>query len=145
MKVIMRKKADEGYMEEMQRAFSEKYGSLDSLGQRTGIEKCSSPGLIDDYEIWKAIRKGAEMEEEIMFSDYSIFDVLRGPRVEMLDFIRKNTVRSIKELAQVMKRDYKNVYFDLSALQEYDLVEIRKKGRERAPVSRIESIEIIFE
>ena len=145
MKVIMRKRADREYMEEMERELEERYGSIDSLAQRTGIEKCSVPSLIDDYEMWKAIKKGAEFEEEVIFSEYSIFDALKASRVEMLEYIRKHRVESIKDLAQALKRDYKNIYFDLSALQEYELVEMKKIGRKRVPVSRIESIEISFD
>ena len=145
MKVIIRKRADEEYLEEREREFSERYGSLDSLAQRTGMEKCSNPSIIDDYEVWKAIRKGAEMEEELIFSDSSIFDALRSSRVEMLEFINRNRVESIKELAHALKRDYKNTYFDIGALQAYGLVEMRKEGRKRVPISRIESIEVVFE
>ena len=145
MKVIMRKRADNEYMEEMEREMEERYGSIDSLAQRTGIEKCSVPALIDDYEVWKAIKKGAELEEEVIFSEYSIFDALKASRVEMLEYLRKHRVESIKDLAQTLKRDYKNIYFDLSALQDYELIEMKKMGRKRVPFSRIESIEVKFE
>jgi predicted transcriptional regulator len=145
MKVIMIKRSTDEHMKEMERDFEEKYGSIDSLAQKTGIEKCSVPSQIDDYEVWKAIRKGAELEEEIVFSEYSIFDALKSSRIEMLEYIRKHRVESIKELAQALKRDYKNIYFDLSALQDYELVEIKVTGRRRVPTSRIEKIEIIFE
>lgn len=145
MRVIMRKKSGEEGIKDIEDELIERYGSIDSLGQRTGIEKCSHPEIVDDYEVWKAIKKGAIIEEEIIFSDYSIFNALSASRVEMLELIRKNRYGSIKELAQALKRDYKNVYFDLRALTEYNLVEIRKKGRDRMPISRVESIEIVFD
>ncbi len=145
MKTIIKKRADKEYMREKEREFEEKYGTLDSLGQKVSIEKCSSPTIIDDYEIWKASRKGAEMEEEIVFYDSSIFGVISASRAEILDFLAKNGVGSIKELAQTIKRDYKNVYFDIMALKRQELLEIRNEGREKIPVSRVERIEILFD
>ncbi len=145
MKAIIRKRADEEYMREKEREFEEKYGTLDSLGQKVSIEKCSLPMLIDDYEIWRAYRRGAEVEEETVFHDSSIFSVISCSRAEILDFMSKNQVRSIKDLAQAVKRDYKNVYFDIMILKKQELVEIRRNGREKIPVSRVEKIEILFD
>lgn len=145
MRAIIKKRADREYLHQKQKEFREKYGTLDSLGQKVSIEKCSFPELIDDYEIWKAIKKGGEIEEEIIFYDYSIFHIMSSSRADMLDFVSKNSIGSIKELAHAMKRDYKNVYFDIMALKKQELVEIKKKGREKVPVSRIEKIEILFD
>ncbi len=145
MKVVIRKRADKEYTLKKQKDHREKYGTLDSLGQKASIEKCSFPELIDDYELWKAIGKGGEMEEEIIFHDSSIFQIMSRSRAEILDFMSKNSVGSIKELAHAVKRDYKNVYFDIMILKKQELVEIKKKGRENIPVSRIEKIEILFD
>ncbi len=145
MKVVIKKRADKEYMLKKERELKEKYGSIDSLGQKASIEKCSFPALIDDYELWKAIEKGCEIEEEIIFQDSSIFRTLSPSRIEMLDFMSKNSVASIKELAHAVKRDYKNVYFDITALKKQELVELIKKGRENIPVSRIEKIAILFD
>ena len=145
MKTLIRKKADKDYIRRKQKELKEKYGTLDSLGQKASIEKCSFPELIDDYELWKALKKGGELEEEIIFHDSSIFQILSPSRAEILDYMSKNTVGSIKDLAHAVKRDYKNVYFDITALKKQELVEIRKKGRENMPVSRVEKIEVLFD
>ena len=145
MKAVIIKRADKNYIRGKQKELRERYGSLDSLGQKASIEKCSFPELIDDYELWKALKKGGDMKEEVIFHDSSIFQILSPSRAEILDFMSRNTVGSIKELAHAVKRDYKNVYFDIAALKKQELVEMRKKGRENIPVSRIEKIEILFD
>lgn len=145
MRAIIKKRADREHIREKRKEFREKYGTLDSLGQKVSIEKCSFPALIDDYEMWKAIEKGCEIEEEIIFYDSSIFHIMTSSRADMLDFVSRNRVGSIKELAHAVKRNYKNVYFDIMALKKQELVEIKKKGREKVPVSRVEKIEILFD
>ncbi len=145
MKVIIRNRVDGEYVHEKADELMRKYGSLDSLGQKASIEKCASPSVVDDYELLKALSKGAEMEEETIFHDYSIFSVLGETRVEILDYLQKNRVRSIKELASALSRDYKNIYYDLTVMRRMELISMVKNGKERVPVSRVKRIEILFE
>jgi hypothetical protein len=145
MKVIIKNRVDGEYIKEKADELVEKYGSLDSLGQKASIGKCASPSTVDDYELLKALLKGAEMEEETVFHDYSIFSVLGETRVEILDYLQKNRASSIKELASALSRDYKNMYYDLTVMQKMELVSITKKGRKRVPVSRVKKIEILFD
>ena len=145
MKVIIQNRVGKDYTKERAEELMEKYGSLDSLGQKASIGKCASPSVVDDYELLKALLKGAEMEEETVFHDYSIFSVLGETRVEILDYLQKNRVESIKELASALSRDYKNIYYDLTVMRKMELISLVKKGKERVPVSRVKRIEILFE
>jgi len=145
MKVIIQNRVEKDYTKERAEELMEKYGSLDSLGQKASIGKCASPSVVDDYELLKALLKGAEMEEETVFHDYSIFSVLGETRVEILDYLQKNRVGSIKELASALSRDYKNIYYDLTVMRKMELISLVKRGKERVPVSRVKRIEILFE
>ncbi len=145
MKVRVRNRVDGDYVKEKADELIARYGSVDSLGQKASIGKCASPSVVDDYEMLRALLKGAEMEEETVFHDYSIFSVLGESRVEILDYLQKNRVSSIKELASALSRDYKNVYYDIMVMKRMELISLVKKGRERVPVSRVKKIEIVFE
>ena len=142
MRVLIRKEADAEYIGEMERSLAGRYGSFDSLGQKASIEKCSSPRTVDDYELWKAIKKGAEMEEEVIFHDYGLFGTMSESRAEILDYLSNHSVGSIKELALALNRDYKNIYFDVSALRKMELISLAGRGRKKAPVCRVREIEI---
>ena len=62
----------------------------------------------------------------------------------MLEYISQKNPISLKALAEETKRDYKNVYDDAKALQRFKLLDFIKEGKNKRPVSRITSIEVLF-
>jgi len=83
--------------------------------------------------------------EEIIYKTSDFYSVLTPRRVEILDYIHTNKPASVKNLALETKRDYKNVYDDVLALEKFDLLEFVREGKNKRPVSRVTGIEISFD
>ncbi len=64
--------------------------------------------------------------------------MLTGKRMELLGYVKRNEVRSIRALANALGRDYRNVHADVRALEAAGLVENTSKGV-RAPYDAIET------
>src|SRR3972149_6767368 len=54
-------------------------------------------------------------------------------------------VRSIQGLATKLRRDYKNTYDDLAALEAWGLVAVRREGKNQRPVSHVTSLRVSWE
>lgn len=70
---------------------------------------------------------------------------LTEKRLELWRMIRDEEPRSLTELAQLVKRDYKDVHQDVAVLVEVGLVDLRKprgtKTRAMKPVSLADQLE----
>ncbi len=64
--------------------------------------------------------------------------VLTGKRMELLRYVRRHEVTSIRSLAKALKRDYSNVHADVQALAGSGLLESSAKGL-RADYDAIET------
>ena len=64
--------------------------------------------------------------------------------MELLEYVSSHNPKSVKTLAAELKRDYKNVYDDLLALQRYCLIEFIREGKNKRPVTRLTGIEVIL-
>lgn len=122
-----------------------KHGSAEKLHQKVMIEKCGDPSSVDDHIIWKAIAaQDCEFVEKITVDSSNIFGDLTPKRVELLEYIRTQDVKSIKDLAHELKRNYKNVYDDLKALEDWGLVSLPRRGKDKKPISHVESLTVTF-
>jgi predicted transcriptional regulator len=54
--------------------------------------------------------------------------VLTNKRMELLRYVRRNNVRSIRALAKALDRDYSNVHADVKALAGAGLLEASARG-----------------
>jgi predicted transcriptional regulator len=54
--------------------------------------------------------------------------VLTVKRVELLSYVRRNKVTSVRALAKALGRDYSNVHADVKALQSAGLIEATAKA-----------------
>ncbi len=148
----------------MQNLLKNKYNDLDDLSIDINRDKCQRPEKVDDYMIWKTINNyEKELEsisehnpelkpkiflhfrEEIIFTTSDLYSVLTPRRVEILEYIHKNNPKSVKSLAEEITRDYKNVYDDLKALEEFNLIEFVKEGKNKRPISRLTALELILD
>lgn len=145
MKVRITKQRKRTDIEDIIQEGKRKYGSFDSLQHRVKISKCSVPEQMNDYIIWKYIRAGAELRESVVFENADLFDVLSPKRAELLAYLVEHEVSSIRELANKLHRNYKNVYDDLKALSKYGLVELVEKGRAIKPRCPVSHIDMSFE
>ena len=88
--------------------------------------------------------RGEEVERDtIGVSSLKELQTLLSPkRLELLKVIKEHKPRSIKELAEMVKRDVRNVHRDLVILEAVGLVELEKRGKEVRPVVDYEEIVI---
>lgn len=145
MRVKILKKRNKFDIDNILEEFARKHGSLGSLHQRVLISKCSTPKQMSDYVLWKHLSSGADLKDTIVVENSDIFNVLSPKRVELLEFLTNNEVKSIKSLAHRLHRNYKNVYDDLRALSKYDLIELRAVGRSVVPCSIVSEIDLRFD
>ena len=123
-----------------------RHGSFDALRQRVFVERCADPRAVDDYVLWKALRdEGGGLEDRTVFDTPEVFRTLTPRRVEMLEFLRHAEVASIQDLAAKLRRDYKNTYDDLAALEAWGLVAVRREGKNQRPVSHVTSLRVSWE
>jgi predicted transcriptional regulator len=124
----------------------ERHGSFELLRERVALEGQKDPALIDDLMVWGALRQGdAQLESVMYYPSPRICYALTPKRMELLEYISQVHPSSIKELAQKVERDYKNVYDDVDVLQRFHLLEMEKQGKNRKPRSRIRGIFIELE
>lgn len=118
-----------------------KYDSMESLHQKFSINKCGNPDYVDDYMLWKALNEeDVKLTEKIVFNTLGIYDMISPKRMEILDYLSSHSTKSIKTLASELKRNYKNVYDDIKALEKFDLIELMDDGRNKRPTTKIDSI-----
>ena len=122
-----------------------KHGTMDKLHQKVLNDKCGEPMALDDYVLWKALAtQDCEYVEKIAVDSPKIFGDLTPKRLELLEYVRMHNVKSMKNLAEELDRNYKNVYDDLKALQEWGLVSLPRRGKDKKPISHVESLKVTF-
>ena len=127
-------------------AFEARHETFEALRQRVIRERCTDPLAADDYIVWKALREeGLSVEERTVFDTADVFRALTPRRVELLEYLHGNEVPSIKELAAKLRRDYKNTYDDLIALQAWGLVAVQREGKNQRPIALVTSLRVSWE
>ncbi|MBO8179862.1 MAG: hypothetical protein H0Z19_05190 [Archaeoglobus sp.] len=114
--------------EELVKEFERKYGSLERLERYLKDHPDDYVALMD-YEDWKHLlaNPDVEVEEgEIVVTDVSF---LTPQKLQILEAIKKYKPKSIRELAEKVGRDVKNVYLDVKDLERVGLIELHNSGR----------------
>ncbi|MEM2899923.1 MAG: hypothetical protein QXT63_03955 [Thermoplasmata archaeon] len=147
MRIEIIKKYSKEHIRKEIAKLEKKYKGLDELRERCFDEEGykNNPGLLDDFFYWHALNSGAEVYESISTYNYSILSDLTEKRLEIIDYLsntKSGHIRSIKDIASELKRDYKNVYDDIMALQKNGLIEFLKAGNKTKPIMLIERITI---
>jgi predicted transcriptional regulator len=145
MQIELRKEYGQTDIENLVEAFAEKYTSIPKLQQTIELTKCTKPMMVDDFFIWKALSEGAKYTESTFITYAEVFNVLTARRVELLEYLEHHKPASIIEIANALNRDYKNVYDDISALEDAGLIMTQKKGRNVLIQSIVNSIIISFQ
>jgi predicted transcriptional regulator len=77
----------------------------------------------------RADRGEAVHERHLAFESWdTLARVLTGKRMELLHYVKRNNVTSIRALAKALKRDYSNVHGDVQALAVVGLLHSTPKG-----------------
>jgi predicted transcriptional regulator len=78
------------------------------------------------------------------FDDQDFFQVFTEKRLEMLREIREIRPSSIRELAERLQRDIKNVYEDLCLLEKSNVIGFETTGRRKSPFVRRDIVVLKF-
>jgi predicted transcriptional regulator len=74
---------------------------------------------------WRRAKRGESVRERhLTFENWNtLYRVLSTKRMELLHYVRRHNVTSIRALAKALGRDYSNVHADVQALAEAGLME----------------------
>ena len=102
-----------------------------------GFEDEASRRFID---AWHRAEQGESFQERhLAFESWdALARVLTRKRMELLRFVRRNKVTSIRALAKALDRDYSNVHADVKALVSAGLLDASARGV-RADYNAIET------
>ena len=89
-------------------------------------------------DAWRRAARGERVREErLTFVDFKqMLGTLSDERLRLLKEVRREEAASVRELAERLHRDYKNVYDDVERLTAAGLLE-RDGGRLTAPYETI--------
>ncbi|MPZ19993.1 MAG: hypothetical protein GEV06_19065 [Luteitalea sp.] len=93
-------------------------------------------GAIEDdasrrfLEAWHRAERGESFRERhLAFESWEALSrVLTGKRMELLRYVRRHKVTSVRALAQALGRDYRNVHADVQALTGAGLLDATDRG-----------------
>jgi len=91
------------------------------------IEREASRRFVDD---WHHAKRGERFRERhLAFESWdSLARVLTGKRMELLRYVRRHKVASVRALAKALGRDYSNVHADVQALAAAGLLDVASGG-----------------
>jgi predicted transcriptional regulator len=91
------------------------------------IEEEASRRFVD---AWHRAEDGKTFHERhLAFESWdALARVLTGKRMELLRYVRRHNVTSIRSLAKALDRDYSNVHADVQALAGVGLLEASARG-----------------
>ena len=91
------------------------------------FEEEASKNFIDAWH--RAERGETFRERHLAFQSWdTLARVLTNKRMELLHYVRRNKVASIRALAKALDRDYSNVHADVKALAGAGLLETTPSG-----------------
>jgi len=64
---------------------------------------------------------------------FDLFEIFTQKRIEILKAMREESFSSIRELAESLNRDIKNVWSDLDVLEKHEVVRFETEGRRKLP------------
>ncbi|MBA4417041.1 MAG: hypothetical protein C0392_03885 [Syntrophus sp. (in: bacteria)] len=102
---------------------------------RVGIRSVESV-LDDAKETMKILERGEHVQKEagVYFASFEAFrKALTPKRLALLHVIKTSKPKSLHELAEITKRDIKNVSEDVKYLEQIGLIEKRGDRREVVP------------
>ena len=81
-------------------------------------------------DAWRRAERGENFHERhLAFESWdALARVLTGKRMELLRYVRRHNVTSIRALAKALSRDYSNVHADVRALLAAGLLDATAKG-----------------
>ncbi len=101
------------------------------------VEEDAARRFVDAWH--RAERGEAFHERHLAFESWdALARVLTGKRMELLRYVRRHKIASVRALAKALGRDYSNVHADVQALTAVGLLEAARDGL-RADYNAIET------
>jgi len=99
----------------------------------------SSDALNAAIDTWHIAESGKHVTPRISFGSIKdLFSAITEKRLELLRYVaEQKEILNIRQLAQALERDYKNVHTDVSALEVLGLIEKDEKGVLTVPYDEI--------
>ena len=89
-------------------------------------------------ETWRRVEAGEEQEPRLVFGSLrELFSAITEKRLELLRYVATHDVLNVRQLAQELGRNYKNVHTDVRELVELGLLEKSDQGQLTAPFDEI--------
>lgn len=81
-------------------------------------------------DAWNRAQRGKVFHERhLSFESWdALARVLTGKRMELLRYVHRHTVKSVRGLAKALRRDYSNVHADVQALTAAGLIDATESG-----------------
>ena len=99
----------------------------------------TSDALSAAIDTWHIAESGKHVTPRLSFGSIKdLFSAITEKRLELLRYVAKQKeVSNIRQLAQALGRDYKNIHTDVSELEELGLIEKDEKGTLTVPYDEI--------
>lgn len=126
---------------EVLKEFEEKYGNINEL-ERLYKETGNNLFLVD-YENWKYFKDNPDEELESAITRITNKLVLSDVEMRILDFIKNEHPKSIRELARFLDKDIKVIHPKMKELEKQGLIEFKEGNKNsKIPVLNYDEISI---
>ena len=104
--------------------------------------------VVEDFnEFWEEIKElttvgKGKIDYVSVGSIEELNRILTPQRKKLLDVIKKEKPSSLRKLAELVGRDYKNVYEDVILLEKSGFLKLERKGRKLVPVVDYDVIDV---
>jgi predicted transcriptional regulator len=89
-------------------------------------------------EAWRRVEGGEEAKPRLVFGSLrELFSAITEKRLELLRYVATHETLNVRQLAEGLERNYKNVHTDVRGLVELGLLEKSDQGRLTAPFDEI--------
>jgi predicted transcriptional regulator len=110
-------------------------------------EPTSSPRKMFE-RFWEAVDTGKKNNQprNVLTANRldTIYRITSQARLDILSCLVEQKPNNIQELAQLLQRDYANVWRDIQALNGLKIIKLKKEGKEIRPIALYEKIIIEF-
>ena len=114
---------------EVLKDYEKKYGSIREVERL--YKETANPIFLVDYENWKYFKDNPDEELESGITRVTNKLTLTDTELEILDFIKNENPKSIRELARFLNKDIKTIHPKIKELEEEGLIELKKGTRNR--------------
>lgn len=126
---------------EVLKEYESKYGSIKELERL--YKETGNPLFVVDYENWKYFQDNPNEELESGVTKVTNKLTLTEIKLQILDFIKNEHPKSIRELARLLNKDVKFIHPKIKELEKEGLIELKTGSKNsKIPYLNYDKIEI---